>query len=343
MMSPFSSDGYISYEWVKEVGSSFTHIITGRGTGKTFMIKRMVEEYGKILFVRRTAVQMDAACDRALSPFYEIFGEDIFLKKFKNFGGVWESEEAFKNGEKPFITIVAMSTFQNMAGVDLRNMQCVVFDEYIPQKGERPMKHEFQAYKNIMEIVYRNNFSKKVHTYFFGNSNAISSNILIGCRLITPLYNLVMSGGNYVRLPDQNTTLIYLKRTPIAEKKAKNDFYSSIGADRAGMELEADFSDLDLTNVKRCNLSEYIHDTRTPVFSIWRHKSNGTYYVTDVSKSQPISEYPHTTNGLELWQKDCASFLYRKYLSNKMLFASFELQQLFVYSMDCAKWSEITL
>lgn len=342
-MTPFDASGYINYDWVKSVSSDFTHIITGRGTGKTYMIKRMVADYGRLLFVRRTATQMEAACDMALTPFFEIFGESIFIKKYKNFGGVWESKEDFESGAKPFITIVAMSTFQNMAGVDLREIRCVVFDEYIPQKGERPMKHEFQAYKNIMEIVYRNNFSKKVNTFFFGNSNAISSNILIGCRLITPLYQLVMSNKSYVKIPDKNTTLIYLRKTPISEKKSRNAFYSSIGADRAGMELAADFADLDLSNIKHCNLAEYVHDTRTPVFSIWRHKSNNTYYVTDVSRAEPISEYPQTTNGLELWQKDCHSYLYRKYLSNDMLFASFELQQLFVYSLDCTKWSDICL
>ena len=141
-MTPFDASGYINYDWVKSVSSDFTHIITGRGTGKTYMIKRMVADYGRILFVRRTAIQMEAACDMALTPFFEIFGESIFIKKYKNFGGVWESKEDFESGSKPFITIVAMSTFQNMAGVDLREIRCVVLDENIPHKGERHLAPE---------------------------------------------------------------------------------------------------------------------------------------------------------------------------------------------------------
>ena len=355
MKDIFAENGYLDAEFILENSLSFNHIIAARGVGKSYLTKRFLDltenpTETPILYVRRSNVKLEnsfskTGCDFLKKDWFPDAKVDYSEKQA--IGKLYLSEDDYVN-DRPAIIGVSMSTFQNKTGIDLTNVYTVIFDEYIPQKGERPIKHEFQAYKNIMELVFRNRDEaeqSKIKVWFFGNSNAIMSNILIGYRLISKCYEMCKkrTGKRYVleKIPEQNTMMLMIFSSPISEKKAKNPFYKSLPESRKRMELYNEFSDLDETHIAHRNLREYVHDIRTPLFSIWVHKSELKFYVTKRMDSQCSYTYSNTNTDLEVWQSTAKKAFKPWFLEGRIDFSDYECQCDFLASFDCASWNDI--
>lgn len=126
---------------------------------------------------------------------------------------------------------------------------------------------------------------RKNKNVVFGNSNAIMSNILIGYRLIPDCYKAVKERTEITQVDRCETTLILPFKSPISEKKRQNAFYRNLPKGRAKMELDNEFMDLEDDRIRHQNLKEYTHDMKTPLFSVWLHKSDFKFYVTKPMKA----------------------------------------------------------
>ena len=60
-----------------------------------------------------------------------------------------------KNGDVVAVGI-ALSVVANIRGIDFSDYDYILFDEFIPSDGERPIKREFEAFLNFYETVNRN-------------------------------------------------------------------------------------------------------------------------------------------------------------------------------------------
>ena len=174
-MSLYKENGYLNYKYICNVGQRYIDIIGGRGIGKSHLICDIWNDgHHPVLYVRRTNVALENSFS-TIGDFVkpDWFGKDIRLKynDKKGYGKAYLTDEDLQN-DKPFIVGVSLSTFQNKTGIDFTRFYDVIFDEFIPQKGDRPIKNEFQAYKNIMEVLFRNrpdSETEKIRTWFFGN------------------------------------------------------------------------------------------------------------------------------------------------------------------------------
>lgn len=347
MATYLDENGYLSYEKMMKLSRNFNFVIGARGLGKTCQTKEhILHSDTPILYVRRFKVQAGLQCsdDGDFTKDF-MFPMAIFDWSEKyGIGKVYLTESDVEN-QKPSVIIVSLSTFQNLTGVDLTNVYTVVFDEFIPQKGDRPLKHEFQAYKNIMEIVYRNRpfeDTEKIKVWFYGNSNAISSNILLGYKLIETVYKMVHKSIEYAT-PTDGIALFIPLDSPVSQRKAKNAFYRNLPDNRANMELRNAFSDLDDSHVCHKNLKEYNHEILLPCFSISRAKGDDwdNFYITKPLKAKPFCTYANTETDLEKWQTVGKKYFKSAFMRGKISFASYEVQTMFLASFDCVSWNDL--
>lgn len=340
-MGLYLDNGYPNYDYIMQYDSPFTMIIGPRGTGKTYMTLKINELYGKFLFVVRTKKKLEYTMSQITSPFKKLLPECKLVKESDEMGLVFKTEADFENMEEPFCMCVNLNTFNNLTGVAFDDVTAVVFDEFTPQERERPIKNEFQAFKNVMELIYRNNFNKRVHTYFFGNSNTMQSPIIVGYRLVKPLFDMYKNKETMRYIPEKLMTLVLLLDSPIADKKAENEFYRSIGRKNAGMELDNTFTDLTVEYVKHQNLKEYSPELITPAFTLWYHKSKNIIYVTNYIKAGGCNELSNTPATIKYWQHSCRVY-YHMFLKGRVLFASYDVQCDFQQSFNVESWNLIS-
>lgn len=348
-MGIYLESGYPDYNFIKEIGQKYIYILSGRGTGKSHFIVNMREMNPDrpVLYVRRTNVDL-SSCFDIDSDFSKSdwFGSSIIYKynTKKGIGRAYLTKDDLTK-HKPFIVGVALSTFNNKTGIDFTKFYDVIFDEFIPQAGAYTIKHEFQAYKNIMESVYRNRGiedSEKITTWFFGNTNALRSNILIGYRLIPECYRMVKDRLELLQVDRCESTLIMLFNSPISKRKNNNAFYRNLPNNKKLMEINGEFSDLEDDHVLHQNIKEFTHDYKTPSFSVWKHKSEFRFYITKRMNNRANITLDNTLISLERWQTSCKSFLKQMLLNGDITFSDYEVQCDFLSSFDCTTWNDIT-
>lgn len=346
-MSLYNTNGFLDYNYISSIGQHYIDIIGGRGIGKSHLIVDIWNDrQTPILYVRRTNVALENSFS-TIGDFVkpDWFGKNIRLKynDKKGFGKAYLTDKDLQN-DTPFIVGVSLSTFQNKTGIDFTRFYDVIFDEFIPQKSDRPIKHEFQAYKNIMEVLFRNRNEKeteKIRTWFFGNSNAIMSNILIGYRLIPECYQMATNKIEIKQVERCETTIIMPFHSPVSERKKKNAFYRNLPKSRARMEIENDFADLEDDKIRHQNIKEYTHDMKTPLFSVWLHKSEFKFYITKPMKARCEDVFENNATSLERWQTRCKKYLKPMFISGDITFSDYETQCDFLASFDCVSWSDI--
>ena len=108
-----------------------TIIIGGRGIGKTYSALSFLLESGKpFLYLRNTDKQMSLCASAFGNPFKRVsqdLGRDITMKSAGEIYVVKENDTIIGYG-------AALSTFENLRGVDLSNIEYVLFDEFIENR-----------------------------------------------------------------------------------------------------------------------------------------------------------------------------------------------------------------
>lgn len=334
----FLPSGYLNYEYLFSKRQTINIVIAARGTGKSYMMKSMDKPF---LYVRRTLVQLEHSFDETTTPFKAILGEDITLRFTKKSGIGLVIDN---NTKKILVVGCAMTTFQSLAGIDLSYISTVVYDEFTAQRTERNFKHEFQAYKNIMEIVFRNrpvSEQEKISVWLLGNSNTITSPILAEYRLIGTIYKMLSKGVTTEYTDsDKGIYIALIRDSPISREKNNNPFYKALPDSSKKMEITNEFIDMDDAFVRHQNLKEYIPECNTPKFTIWRCK--GDYlkiYVTERSRATADITYTDTPLSLDTWQKNGLFSDYKRIMMRyTAYFSSYEVYTDFILSGDATHW-----
>ena len=138
-------------------------IIGGRFRGKTYStLKKLYEDKTRFLFMKRTkedikliysAEDEDASKEtQSLAPFKALnrdLGCNVQAKKInESIGGFYEDDEFLGY-------ICAMTQVSKYKGMDLSDVECIVFDEFIPAKYDRINRDEGIALLDLYATVSR--------------------------------------------------------------------------------------------------------------------------------------------------------------------------------------------
>jgi len=330
-MKLYDNMGYLDFERIAQRKTPFNFIIGGRGTGKTYgALKFVSEEYKrsgrKFILMRRTQTQLDKISNAAFNPFKSI-NSGFYMKSIvKNVYGIYEDGEKTPAGYG-----VALSTISSLRGFDASDVDYIVYDEFIGEKHERPIKAESDALLNAYETINRNrelNGAQPVKLFALANSNDLANAVFIGLGLVTVAENMKRKKLEFYEDFEKGFSLYMLNESPISKKKEETALYKiAANTEFKTMSIDNDFAADEMVNIKSCDLRQYGLVCRVGEIEIYKHKSKGEFYLTPVTKGSAKS-YSSSEMDLRRFRRE-KYYLWLAYLNNKLTFQSYTQKVLF--------------
>lgn len=303
-------NGWINADDLLDNPAAFIVAVGGRGIGKTFgVLSKVLEREMKFIYLRRTQSQIDTIKLAELNPFKavnDICGTDIVSGSLgKYMGGFWHSDDEGKPVGEVVGIAVALSTVSNIRGMSAEDYDVVIFDEFIPERHERPIKEEETAFLNCMETFNRNRELQDrppLKVIMLSNSNNLDSPILNAIGSLDTLDEMIRKHINYTELYNGDVAIYRYIDSPITAKKKKSALYRvAQNADFIDMSLSNEFARANYENVSRLELNQFAPLVSINGVTVYKSKSDNKYYVVDGVKTDNV--YTTLPNSVAAFQR----------------------------------------
>ena len=344
-MNIFREDGYLDMGAIMGRNYPFTLVCGGRGTGKTFTaLYETINDNIPFMLMRRMQTQVDMINKPEFSPFKaheRVFGWHIGLEKISKNNSAIYRQELFDDGYKcvgaPIGYTAALATISNMRGFDASDVRRVIFDEFIPERHERPIKNEASAIYNAYETINRNrelNGEQPLQMVFLANSNRLDNPLFMELRLVTRAERMLKTGQHIWTDDERGIMLVMFNDSPISAKKEQTSLYKlTSGSEYAAMALRNDFNTENTGSVRNRPLKEYNPIVKIGELTIYRHKGENRSLYVSAHKTGSPPEYG--TGEIERG-RFCRAYnwLWLDYLESKVEFESTMCELLFQQYFD---------
>ena len=198
MVTLYTPDGWVDMAGIMDEGYPFTLVCGGRGTGKTFgalvKVRQESSPGNRFIYLRRTQTQLDLLNKPEFSPWRsvdKVLGTVTVTRSITKYnagyydGTIMEDGTAAPEGP-PLGVSAALTTFSNLRSFD-SDASRILYDEFIPQAGDRPIKDEAEALWNCYETVNRNRElagQDPVQLVCMANANTIGNPIFLDLGLV---------------------------------------------------------------------------------------------------------------------------------------------------------------
>ena len=330
-MKIYDGSGYVNIEGILRQGYPFNFLVGGRGTGKTYTSLKTAREQGwKFILMRRTQAQADLISKPEFSVFKPLntdLGWDVQPERVSKYNS------AFVENDVQIGYTVALSTLSNMRGFDASDVQIIIYDEFIPEKHERPIKNEADALWNAYETINRNRELKgvaPVQLLCLANANDITNPVFESLNLIRIADRMQKKGSEIWTDDKRGIQLIMLHRSPISRKKGQTVLYNlTEGSGFSGMSLDNSFN-VDRQHVRPRPLSEYIPVCIVGELCIYRHKSEARLYCT-THQAGVFSRKFGTTDTDRIFYRRVFCHHWEMYIQNQVDFEDVLSEKLFLH------------
>lgn len=335
----YLESGYLNVHELLNRSLPFNFAVGGRGTGKTYgSLCECIDTGRKFLLIRRTQAQADIITRPEFSPFKKICADrnlQITCAPVTKYNSAFFYYTENVDGKKiqqgePIGYSAALSTFSNIRGFDASDVDLMIFDEFIPERHERPIKNEFEALMNCYETVNRNRElqgKKPVQLLCLANANDVANPVFVGFNLVKKASAMVEKGQEVYQDNKRGICLYMLQHSPISEDKRDTALYRATAGTRfAEMALDNSFSFNDFGNVGSRPLQEYTPVCAISRITIYKHKSNGTYYVSmHRTGSPPV--YSDSESDVQRFRR-MYGWLWEAYMLQKITFEEYLCENL---------------
>lgn len=341
-MGIYLKNGYLNIEKILSYGTTFNFIVGARGTGKTYSSLKhcVIDHQIPFIYMRRTQTQCDTINKPAFSVLKKInedFGKNIQpVMVTNNSAGYYEMKQDESGTEKPSGKVLgytlALSTISNARSFDMQDMDLLIYDEFIPEAHDRPIKNEAIAFFNGYESIARNRElmgRDPLKVLALANSNDLANPIFISLNLVTIIDRAQRSGQSVYIDRNRGIGIFLLGNSPISDQKKDTALYKMVGeSDFSAMALGNDFAFDERTDEVNRKLKEYKPLVNVGEISIYRHKSKDLLYVSQ-HRSGSAPAYGSTPTELKRFQKHFA-YLRLKHLYYKVEFERYICESLFM-------------
>lgn len=295
-MQFYDKSGYLNFRKVRDIGMPFTLIIGGRGSGKTYgALKTSIEDDKIFAFMRRKQTQLDIINKPEFSPIKPVCRDTGWKYTMRPIAKGLSGFVPYEIGEDGKSEVIsgppvgytcALSTIANLRGFDASEIDLLIYDEFIPEKAERPLQNEADALFNCYETFNRNRELQgraPLQLICMANANDQTAPILESLRLIKRLDRMRKTGTEWYKDAQRGLALILLQDSPISAAKKETALYRlTSGTDYAEMALDNKFAyeDRGEGEIVSRPLTEYRPIVEVGEITIYKHKSNGMYYVS---------------------------------------------------------------
>lgn len=270
-------------------------IIGGRGIGKTYSTLSYVIKSGKpFIYLRNTDVQLKECITSFGNPFKRWnldHDRNIFFKSEKSHSLIYDGDD---DSGQPIGYGLALSTFANLRGVDLSDVEYVVFDEFIEKRSLS--FRQFECFVDFYETVNRNREllgERALCCILLSNSQKLANPILAGYGLIPEIENMIRTGQKSMR---KKGLYLSLPSSSVSDLKKDTINYTLINGTKIADEaLNNTFAFDSFYGVKKQNIIEYIPIVQIDNIYIYRHKSTNQLYAC-MSQAQNIPVFSSRDN-----------------------------------------------
>ena len=327
-MKLYDHNGYANMSAIMEAETPFILCIGGRGTGKTYgAIKYLLEQDIRFIYLRRTGAQMELVSKDEFSPIVKI-GADIGrslvcapLSKYAS--GVYEIDEDGKPRGEAIAVNMALSLVANMRSFSADKYTVILYDECIPEKHERSLSHETEAFLNMYESIDRNrqlDGRPPVKCICLANANNMEAPILSALNCVKILDAMRKKGQTQRVDKTLGLSVFLLNNSPISAEKRETALYKlTLGqGDFSDMAINNAFSRDNYTDTGSRPLSEYYAVASIGSICLYRHKSNYSWYVSETKSGRP-QEFENTITDRARFRLYCQNS-WRDYFEKKLTF-----------------------
>ena len=327
----YLDSGYLNMPEVIENNTDWIFVFGGRGVGKTYgALKYVLDNNIHFFYLRRLQTQIDEIKKPTKNPFNKINSDLGYSVEVKPDGKT--SINFVQNG-----LIVgsgaALSTIANIRGFDGSDIDIIIFDEFIPEKQESPIRGEADALFNAYETINRNREllgKPPVKLLCLANANAIDCPVFIALQLVLKVEKMKRNKIKVLKV-GRDITLVNMEDSPIAEQKQNTILYRvTQNTDFAKMALNNDFSYNDFDNIDSVKIKGL--KALVTVGEITIYKSEDSYYISLHRSGDPdqfgTSERELLSFQHKYWR------LYNRYIDGKVKFENYLCKALFLKYID---------
>jgi hypothetical protein len=171
-----------------------------------------------------------------------------------------------------------------LRGFDAADCEILIYDEFIPEKHERPLKEEGAAFSNAYETINRNRELQgkpPLKVLCLANANNITNPIFTFLGIVDKVNAMYKRYQSVTINEKRGYAVILLTDSPISMQKKDTAIYKlTKGTDFYNMATNNDFN-IDFTPALAINLIEYTPIAIVEGIAIYRHKSFPRLYATE--------------------------------------------------------------
>ncbi len=294
-MKLYQENGYVNIRGILELGLPFNFCIGGRATGKTYTSLKTVKEDGvKFFFMRRTQAQADLINKPEFSPFKAVNsdnGWNVTTRPVSKYNAAFYDVTEEQPEGSPIGYTGALSTMSNVRGFDAQEVKILIYDEFIPERHERPIKNEGSALLNAYETINRNRELKgepPLQLLCLANANDLSNPIFLELNLVAKAERMRKKGQEISIDKKRGIGIFMLSESPISDRKRNTALYKlTKGSEFEKMSIDNDFAQRNYNNVVARPLIEYKPVVVVGELCIYTHKSSGKLYVSTHATGSP--------------------------------------------------------
>lgn len=286
----YLSSGYFNVEYVLRFPVPFIFVVGGRGTGKTYgTLRYVLEKNIKFIYMRRTQAQADIINKPEFTPFKSVTRDtgqiitSVPVTKYNSafYRAKLEDDKLLPEGA-PIGYTMALSTVSNLRGFDMSDCTLLIYDEFIPEPHERPLKNEAAALFNAYETINRNREltgSQALKVLCLANSNTLNNPIFSALGVMDKVLTMEKKQQAVTINADRGYAIIMLSGSPVSQQKKNTALYAlTQGTEFSRMAIENSYN-VQFTR-QAVNLVEYAPLFVVAGVAVYRHKGGSGLYVT---------------------------------------------------------------
>ena len=322
--------GYLNIRGILSYKCTFNFIVGGRATGKTYgALSTVLDDNIKFMLMRRTQAQADLINKPDFSPFKPVC-EDKNIEITT--ASVSKYNAKFMLDDQTIGYTCALSTIANMRGFDASDVKLLIYDEFIPERHERPIKSEGAAFLNAYETMNRNRELKgkrPLTVLCLANAFDIANPIFLELGLVGIAEKMKQQGRELYIDREKSILILLPDSKKIMNKKNDTALYKlTEGSEFSKMALNNDFVYNPADNIKSMPLREFRPVVTVGEITIYKHKSKRLFYVSEHRTGDP-PKFTTDEIGLKRYLKNYGMRFYRLYMQNCFRFENMLTKSLF--------------
>jgi len=307
----------------------FIMVISGRGGGKTYgSLKYCLENHIKFLYLRRTKTILELITDARYQPFKRInadTGRDIVAEYGRGIGSFKDNETGELIGYA-----AALSTISNIRGFDGSDIDLIIWDEFIPEPGERLTFNQLTAFFNAVETVGRNRElegRQPLKSLLLSNADLIYSDVIAGLGVGEQLYQMQQEGIEQAEASPE-LLLIMPKLEAFRDNKADTALYRlTAGTAYADVALDNKFALEDRAQIRKADLRQLKPVAAISGLCFYKYKTGGKWYACSHLSGSP-KQYETTTSDKKRFMREQGA-IFRAHASRRLFYEDVDVQTRF--------------